>query len=87
MLEDVREGRFDAAVVRGLLHTISLFPIGSYVELNNGQIGKVIRTNGPAYDRPIIEAWHRNRLTAVPDVIDLSTRTEIRVVKALGSFQ
>jgi HD-GYP domain-containing protein (c-di-GMP phosphodiesterase class II) len=87
ILEDVREGLFDAAVVRGLLHTISLFPIGSYVELSNGQIGKVIRANGPAYDRPIVEAWHRNRLTELPDVIDLTAEAEVRVVKALSSFQ
>jgi HD-GYP domain-containing protein (c-di-GMP phosphodiesterase class II) len=87
ILEDVREGLFDAAVVRGLLHTVSLFPIGSYVELNNGQIGKVIRANGPAYDRPIVEAWHRKRLTDLPDVVDLTADSNTKVVKALSSFQ
>ena len=42
MLLDVKEGLFDSTVVRGLLHTVSLFPIGSFVELSDGRVGKTI---------------------------------------------
>lgn len=86
MLKDVAAGLFDSAAVRGLLQTISLFPIGSFAELSNGQLAKVIRTNGPAYDRPIVEAWHRRRLSGQPEVYDLS-KNEVRIAKPLTSLQ
>ena len=35
MLEDVADRLFDSTAVRALLYTISLFPLGSFVELNN----------------------------------------------------
>ncbi len=85
MLQDVRAGLFDSTVVRGLLNTIALFPIGSYVEVENGQVGRVIRSNGPAYDKPILEAWEPNRRLETPEVIDLAERN-LCVVRALTSL-
>ena len=84
MLEDVRAGLYDAAVIRALLHTVSLFPIGSYCELSDGRVAKVIRSNGPAYDRPVVEAWQRPNFSAEPDVVDL-TEEDVKVVKPLTS--
>lgn len=84
MLEDVKEGLYAAPVVRALLHTISLFPIGSYVEMSDGRVAKTIRANGPSYDRPIVEAWDRMRLKDPPVVIDLSQEPALRVVKPLA---
>ncbi len=86
MLKDVKEGLYDSTVVRGLLHTISLFPIGSFVELSDGRVGKTIRANGPSYDRPVVETWQRNNLSAAPDVCDLSENSELKVVKALTTL-
>lgn len=86
MLEDVAKGMFDATVVRALLHTVSLFPIGSYVELKDGRIGKTIRANGPAYDRPIVETWQRTNLGGAPEVIDLLEQDTLRVAKPLTSL-
>jgi HD-GYP domain-containing protein (c-di-GMP phosphodiesterase class II) len=83
MLNDVKEGLYDSAAVRGLLHTISLFPIGSFVELNDGRVSKSIRANGPSYDRPILETWRRTNLKGVPEVVDLSARPDLKVVKPL----
>lgn len=85
MLQDVKAGLFDSTVVRALLHTVSLFPIGSYVELENGMVGKVIRANGPAYDQPIVEARWRHRRLDDPQIIDL-TQDKLKVVKALTSL-
>jgi HD-GYP domain-containing protein (c-di-GMP phosphodiesterase class II) len=87
MVTDAGRRLFDAGVVRGLLHTISLFPIGSYVELDNGMVGKAIRANGPAYDRPVIETWKRANLSAPAQVIDLAERNDVKVVKALTSLR
>lgn len=87
MLADVKAGLFDAPAVRALLNTVSLFPIGSYVELNNALVGKTIRANGAAYDRPIVEVWRRNNLTASPQVVDLTKAPELKVVKPLTSLR
>ena len=46
ILHDVKAGLLDPNVVSALLRTVSLFPIGSFVGLSDGRIGKVIRTNG-----------------------------------------
>ena len=55
ILNDARHGLFDAETIRFFLRTISLYPIGTYVRLNNGQIGRVMRTNTEAFDRPSLE--------------------------------
>lgn len=85
VLEDVHDGLYEPSVVRGLLHTIALFPVGSYVELSNSQLAKVIRANGPAYDRPIVEALHRKQLTEAVQVVDLM-EADLRVVKPLAAL-
>lgn len=86
MLEDVKTGLYDPTVVRALLHTISLFPIGSYCELNDGRVAKVFRSNGLAYDQPIVEAWQRPNLSVEPMVVDL-TEEEVKVGKPLTSLR
>ena len=43
-----------------------------------------IRANGPAYDRPIVEAWDRLRLKDAPAVVDLTDESSPRVVKPLA---
>lgn len=87
MLADVKAGLFDPQAVRALLNTVSLFPIGSYVELNNAWVGKTIRANGAAYDRPIVEVWRRNNLTTAPQVVDLAKAPDLKVVKPLTSLR
>lgn len=83
MLEDVKAGLYDPQVVRALLQTISLFPIGSYVELNDGRMAKTIRANGPSYDRPVVEVGRG----PTAEVIDLTERPELQVVKARGQHE
>lgn len=86
MLEDVKAGLFDPQVVRALLQTISLFPLGSIVELSDGRVAKVVRTNGPAYDRPIVETWARTALSAPPELIDLVARQDLKICKPLTTL-
>ena len=42
-----------AEVVRGLLQAVSLFPVGSTVQLTGGLMGRVLRAN--AHDVSVIE--------------------------------
>jgi len=71
ILKDTNRGLYDADAVRGLLEAVSAFPIGSFVSLADGRVGRVIRPSPERYDRPIIEAWDRADLTAPPVVVDL----------------
>jgi HD-GYP domain-containing protein (c-di-GMP phosphodiesterase class II) len=41
ILNDAQRGLFDSDTIRFFLRTISLYPIGTYVRLNNGLIGRV----------------------------------------------
>lgn len=79
MLSGVRDGLFDSAVVRALLQCLSLFPLGSYVQLSDGRVGRVIRRNEDAYTAPIIEAWQRDNQGhegdhAVVNLLEVSER-------------
>ncbi len=84
ILHDTRDGLFDAGVVRGLLETVSLFPISSYVKLNDGRVGKVIRSTAEHYDRPIIELSGRGDPLQKADVIDLSGQPEVHIASVLA---
>ena len=81
---DTKTGLYDPDVVRALLKTVSLFPIGSHVALSDGRVGKVIRAKGADYDRPIIEAWTRGDPLANRTIIDLSDQEDLRITNTLA---
>ncbi|QDV56934.1 HD-GYP domain-containing protein [Rosistilla oblonga] len=54
LLHQVRAGRCDAEAVRGLLNLVSLFPVGSFVRLDDARIARVIRSNSPYYTKPTV---------------------------------
>ena len=83
ILKDTQRECYDRAVVRALLNTVSLFPIGSFVKLSDGRVGRVIRASQEQYDRPIIEAWDRANLTAEPGLIDLRQHEGLSVAGCL----
>lgn len=64
---------FDGEAVRGLLTCLSLFPLGSLVRLNTGEIAKVIHSNGEAYSRPVVSVLYdaNGHLRSQPETIDL----------------
>jgi HD-GYP domain-containing protein (c-di-GMP phosphodiesterase class II) len=82
ILYDTKAGLYDSKVVRALLKTTSLFPIGSCVALSDGRVGRVIRSTGDAYDRPIVEAWKPDEPSHTRSVVDLSGRSELRITGA-----
>ena len=89
LLQDVGFGLYDATIVRALLNTVALFPIGSYVALSDGRVGKVIRSNNVSYDRPVLEVWKRADLDAAPVLIDLSEEVhkDLKVIRALSRIR
>jgi HD-GYP domain-containing protein (c-di-GMP phosphodiesterase class II) len=87
MLKNVQEGLFDPLAFRALLNTVSLFPIGSFVELSDGRVGKVIRSNGEAYHRPIVTAWKKGQIHLLPDVVDLKEEVDVKIVRTIANLQ
>jgi HD-GYP domain-containing protein (c-di-GMP phosphodiesterase class II) len=87
LLQDVKAGLFDPDAVRGLLRAVSVFPIGSFIETNDGNMGRVIRSNGNAYDRPVVELWTPEKLAAKPSVVNLLQEQDLRVVRILPKLE
>jgi len=77
------EGYFDPAATRALLNRVSLFPIGSFIELNDGRQGRVLRSNGELYNQPIVEAWHPDQEGAAPEIVNLAENAELTIARAL----
>lgn len=50
-----RERSYDDSIIRALLYTVSLFPIGSYVYLSDRKIAQVIDTNPDNPKSPIVQ--------------------------------
>jgi HD-GYP domain-containing protein (c-di-GMP phosphodiesterase class II) len=83
ILSDARAGLFDPHTIRCFLKTVSLYPIGAYVRLNTGQIGRVVRTSPDAYDRPTIEIVG----ATPPQLIALAEMPEILVTEVIDPDQ
>ncbi|MBY0587524.1 HD domain-containing protein [bacterium] len=87
LVRNVSQGRIDAESVRLLLQTVSLYPVGSYVILSNGQLAKVLRTNSSRYDRPVVRTWPRRTepTDESGDVINLIDEPTLTVTEAVPS--
>lgn len=83
LIRSARNGEFDQSVVRALLHTVSLFPIGSCVEINDGSFGKVVRANRDAYTKPVVERWTPDSAILPATLVDLNSERDLRVVRAV----
>jgi HD-GYP domain-containing protein (c-di-GMP phosphodiesterase class II) len=82
ILDHASTGRFDADVIKGLLDTVSMFPLGSFVELNNGRVGTVVRANPGEYTRPIIELSPGGD-SPEREVVNLKEQHDLKVVRPL----
>lgn len=85
ILDEMKQGKFDPKVVRALLHATSLYPLGSFVELTNEHIGRVIRSAGPSFDQPTIEMWPANQLDSKPAIVDLTEEPSIQIAGSIAA--
>lgn len=88
LLQETRKGRFDPLALRGLLKTIGLFPIGSFVRLSDGSVGQVSRNHHDCYDRPLVHLFIDAAGNCVRDneiTLDLETRPELNIASAVAS--
>lgn len=83
LMEDAKKGKYDARVIRALLHATSLHPIGSRVELSNGRVGQVVRSGGTNFVSPTIRMWSPDRSESEPAIVDLATEPSIQITRSL----
>ncbi|MFQ5415110.1 MAG: HD-GYP domain-containing protein [Phycisphaerae bacterium] len=81
VLTDGAAGKFDGAIVRAFLDTVSLFPVGSHVLLSDGSAARVLRAAPDQHTRPIVETLGPDG-SVTGQILDLSDRHAPRVVKA-----
>ena len=82
---DLRNLKLLPRNLRGLLHFLSLYPIGTLVQLSSGEIGKVVHASGRFFDKPIVtifvdkDGTRREKLVSV----DLSREEHLSVAKVI----
>jgi len=81
ILQSCRKGEFDAPPVRALLHTTSLFPVGSAIRLSDGRVGRVLRSNREQYARPYIETIDTTSGEPLLEIINLAEHPELTIAE------
>ncbi len=87
LLHDTAAGLFDSSAMRGLLMSVSLFPLGSCVQMNDGRVGRVLRSRGMQFDRPIVELWRPDRLFGEPSIVDLCQSRHLKVQRVIPELR
>ncbi len=85
LLKDTEAGQFDPTCMRLLLQSISLFPIGSLIQLNDGRLGRVMRNHAEFYDRPVVAlVTGTDRLVTSSQFLDLCHLKACRIVRTVN---
>lgn len=90
LLRSASAGRLDPPAVRGLLNVLSLFPIGSFVELSDGRRARALRSNGAEYTKPLVVVMRDGDGQPVDEsaedsLVDLRY-TDVTITRALDSI-
>ncbi len=74
LLIEMREEYFPSRFIKALMNALTVYPIGSYVQLNTGEIGRVRSTSRKNLMRPVVELfWGARGMGLSPTkVVDLS---------------
>ena len=83
IVRGVSKGLYERESVRALLNTVSLFPLGSYVQISDGRVGKVVRANREKYTQPTLELWTPDQARRQPELVNLAHEPQLKVVRAL----
>ncbi len=81
----MREEYFDPEVVDALASEISVFPVDSYVQLDTGDIGRVVAANATNLMRPTVEVlWDADwEPLAEPRLLELAEHPDVSIRRPL----
>jgi len=74
-LQDLSGEHLDRSLVAQFIGCMSVYPVGSLVELNNGKLGVVISVRGDKPDQPVVRTFYnlRHKHHEQTAVVDLSS--------------
>lgn len=64
--------QYDETIIRALLFSVSLYPIGLYVVLSNNKIGQVVDVNPENPKFPIVQLYKELKPDGKPKVVETS---------------
>jgi HD-GYP domain-containing protein (c-di-GMP phosphodiesterase class II) len=84
ILADMREA-FDAELLRAFLALLTVYPLGSFVELSTGAVGRVVQVNEANHLRPVVEIVRDPKGLSVqpPTVLELQGVAGTTIVRCL----
>lgn len=79
---------FSRAVVKALVEQLSMYPLGTWVRLNTGEVGVVTGSSSTYPLRPIIRMGTGSEGEAGPPrIVDLSSSTLLHIVEVVKSLE
>ncbi|MEI8094694.1 MAG: HD domain-containing phosphohydrolase [Spirochaetales bacterium] len=86
LLQDIRKS-YDEQILRRLVFTLSLYPIGSIIELKNGCLAVVNDANPDDFKHPDVKVLTDESRTPLADfhVLRLAERTDLEILRVLNS--
>lgn len=75
--------QYDGTVIKALLYSLSLFPIGSYVYLSDERVGRVIDVNPANPKNPIVQIIGEKDASGNPCTVETNEST-IRILRVLN---
>jgi HD-GYP domain-containing protein (c-di-GMP phosphodiesterase class II) len=81
--------QFSEELVQALVRTLGLYPVGSLVRLENGNLAVVIEQHRDNLSKPVVRVIFntRNRTYIQPQVLDLARRFEVPAIVSVESWQ
>jgi len=82
-LLEMAHGPFDAEVVKWMVETVSLYPPGSFVQLNTGAYGRVVEARGEFPTRPVVALLFQEE-GGGGGCVDLTEQPMVHITRALA---
>ncbi len=77
-----KEHKYDDTILKALLYTVSLYPIGTYVYLSNRKVAEVIDSNQTNPKCPVVQMLTETEKDGSPKIIQ--TNNEISILRILS---
>ena len=76
-----KQGDIDLEIVKKLVQNTGIFPVGSFVHLSNGDIARVIGSNGMSLDRPTVAVVFdkENNLLSKDELVQINLKKETTI--------
>ena len=75
--------KYGPDMIDPFIATVTVFPPGSFVELDDGSFGLVLQSNGQDRLRPVIMLYERQASYEQPAIIDLARERSISIVRSI----